>query len=456
MGEGGRPARWAASLWETVWTDRPSALSVLFGEEQARVVTVRAASLWGIVVCVAAMVLVLLPHGTLTDVRRVPAFAVAVGGFLLSAVLVRTKQGMSDTALLLVLIPTFGAMVAMVWLLGPGLEVAIVALVAADGLVFLFVGRRTGLVANVLAVALFCGLVLLEDGYPAPHLHIIIVTVTIVASACVTGWIVRHIERLSVQERDAQAKLAVAHQELAELNRQLEERVDAQGEEIGSLRRLRQFLAPQVAEAVLRDGIEALVPHRCRIAVVFCDLRGFTSFSSSAEPEEVMEVLDCYYVTVGRALHRADATVGTFAGDGIMAYFGDPVPHHDPAGTAVRMAIELRGPMGEVSSAWRRRGFDLGCGIGIAYGYATIGPVGFEERTDYTALGPTVNLASRLCSLAADGEVLIDGRAHEAVEGRVRGVERTLEVRGYREPVRAFDVLEWIEAREPEVSAGHP
>jgi class 3 adenylate cyclase len=177
--------------------------------------------------------------------------------------------------------------------------------------------------------------------------------------------------------------------------------------------------------------------------VVFCDLRGFTTFSTSAEPEEVMEVLDRYYVTVGRALHDGGATVGSFAGDGIMAYFGDPVPHDDPAGTAVQMAVDLSEQMRTIVSGWRRRGFDIGCGLGIAYGYATIGPVGFDERTDYTALGPTVNLASRLCNMAADGEILIDGRAHEAVEDRVVCEERIVEVRGFRLPVHAYNVTAW-------------
>jgi class 3 adenylate cyclase len=220
--------------------------------------------------------------------------------------------------------------------------------------------------------------------------------------------------------------------------------VDRQGEEIGSLSRLRQFLSPQVAEAVLQEGIEALAPHRCRIAVIFCDLRGFTNFSTSAEPEEVMEVLDRYYVTVGRSLHDGGATVGSFAGDGIMAYFGDPVPCEDPAGVAVQMAVELCTQMSAVVAGWRRRGFDLGCGMGIAYGYATIGPVGFDERTDYTALGPTVNLASRLCNMAADGEILIDGRAHEAVERKVECEERIVDVRGFRLPVHAYNITAWI------------
>jgi class 3 adenylate cyclase len=219
--------------------------------------------------------------------------------------------------------------------------------------------------------------------------------------------------------------------------------VGKQGEEIGSLQQLRRFVSPQVAEVLLQHGIESLAPHRGRIAVIFCDLRGFTDFSSSAEPEEVMEVLDQYYALVGRALQARDATIGSFAGDGIMAYFGDPVPCADPAGTAVEMAAMLNVELQEVVAGWWRRGFHIGCGMGIAYGFATIGPVGFDGRTDYTAVGPTVNLASRLCSMATDGEILIDGRAHAAVEDRVDSEERLLEVRGFRMPVPAHCVRAW-------------
>ena len=443
MGEGESPGGQGSRLWRVVAQDHPAALTTLLGEERARVVVVRSAALWGMVVTAASLVVLALPRDGLEDLRPVPASAIALGGFALSATLARSRRGLPEAGLLAVLVPCFVAMVAMVWLLGPQLEVGMVAVVGAQSLLFLFVRRRLVLLANGIVVAGYAALVLVGDGYTAPHLHLLIFSVSLVTSTAVASWVLGHIERLAMQQQEAQAALAAAHVELAELNRQLEARLDQAGEELGSLRRLRQFLSPQVAEAVLQDGIEALVPHRCRIAVVFCDLRGFTSFSTSAEPEEVMEVLDRYYVTVGRALHRAQATVGTFAGDGIMAYFGDPVPHDDPAGTAVAMAVGLRGPMADVAAGWRRRGFDLGCGIGIAYGYATIGPVGFEERTDYTALGPTVNLASRLCSQAADGEVLIDGRALEAVEDRVRCEERVLEIRGFRGPVVAHKVLEW-------------
>jgi class 3 adenylate cyclase len=414
---------------------------------------VRVAALWGMGVTGAAFVTLLLPRPDVPGLRATGATAVAGVAFVVTAVLTRSRSGLPPVAERWFIAGMFAAMMAMVALLGPSLEVSTTAAAASNALGFLFVRRRHAFIGLAVSLIGFSAVVLLVDGYAAPHLHIIIFSVITFASGTVSVWIVTLVEDLEAQERAARAEVVRAQVELAELNRQLEERLDAQGAELGSLRQLRQFLSPQVAEAVLQKGIEALAPHRARIAVLFCDLRGFTTFSSTAEPEEVMEVLDRYYVTVGRALQACHATVGTFAGDGIMAYFGDPVPHEDPAGTAIEMAVALRGPMREVVTSWRRRGFDLGCGMGIAYGYATIGPVGFDERTDYTALGPTVNLASRLCSMAEDNEILIDGRAHEAVEDRVRTEERVVQVRGFRAPVTAHNVLEWCAGADEAVTA---
>ena len=434
--------------------DGPSALELLLGRERSRVVVVRAAALWGAGVTGAAVIVLLLPRPHVEGLHATPAIILAGAACAMSLLLVRVQEGLAPQIERLFVVANFAAMVVMLGLLGPRLEVGAVALGSANALVFLFVSRRHGLLASTLTIVGYSVVVLVGEGYTAAHLHIVIFTVVTIASATVSAWTISLIEQLEMKERAARAEVERAHGELAALNRQLAERVEEQGEEIGSLRKLRQFLSPQVAEAVLQDGIEALAPHRCRIAVLFCDLRGFTTFSSTAEPEEVMEVLDRYYVTVGRSLNSCRATVGTFAGDGIMAYFGDPVPHEDPAGTAVEMAVQLREPMREIVTGWRRRGFDLGCGMGIAYGYATIGPVGFDERTDYTALGPTVNLASRLCSMAADGEILVDGRAHEAVEGRVRAEERTVEVRGFRAPITAHNILDWCGAVDPAQTRG--
>ena len=433
-------------------SDAPSALEVLLGRERSRPLVVRAAALWGAVVAGTAGFALIVLDPDVPGLHTGPAVVLAALSVTASLALLGARSGLSDRLEAVCMAVFSAAMVVEVGLLGPRLEVAMAAVGAANALVYLFVSRRRGILVNLITVGGYAIVVLTADGYDGAAFRILAALAVTAASAGVSGWAIGLIEDLEALERAARAEVVRAQTELAELNRQLEARLDAQGAELGSLRQLRQFLSPQVAEAVLQDGMEALAPHRSRIAVVFCDLRGFTTFSSSAEPEEVMEVLDRYYVTVGRALQGGQATVGTFAGDGIMAYFGDPVPHEDPAGTAVEMAVALRAPMHEVVMGWRRRGFDLGCGMGIAYGYATIGPVGFDERTDYTALGPTVNLASRLCDMAEHGEILIDGRAFEAVEDRVRTEERIVQVRGFRAPVTAHNVLEWCaEAGTPAV-----
>lgn len=343
---------------------------------------------------------------------------------------------------------SLGALVAMVvevGLLGPRFEMAMVVPALGCVQALFYLRRWAALIGSSLVVGAYGVLVLGTAGYPAPWARLLVLVTVLVATSTVLTWIVGQIEKLSQREREAQAELATTTAALADANAQLEERVGLQGEEIGSLQRLRQFVSPQVAQALLDHGIEALAPHRTRIAVVFCDLRGFTAFSSVAEPEDVMETLQEYYAVVGRALQEAGATVGSFAGDGIMAYFGDPVPSVDPAGIAVRMSVALNEEMREVVARWHRRGFEVGCALGLAYGFATVGPVGFDGRTDYTALGPTVNLASRLCDLAEDGELLIDGRACDAVDGRISYEEQVLDVRGLPGPVRAYRVTAWVD-----------
>jgi class 3 adenylate cyclase len=227
--------------------------------------------------------------------------------------------------------------------------------------------------------------------------------------------------------------------ELAELNATLEHRVEEQVGEVERLGRLRRFLSPQVADAVL-GADEMLQPHRRRIAVVFCDLRGFTRFAGNAEPEDVAEVLTAYYEVVGELVRKFEATVGTFAGDGIMAYFNDPVPCDDPPGRALDLACSLRPRLDALVERWGRSGFDLGYGVGVAYGYATLGTIGFEGRYDYTAVGTVVNLAARLCGEAAPGEVLVDQRTYEAVSARVAAEPRAVPVKGLGDAVRVYSV----------------
>jgi adenylate cyclase len=227
--------------------------------------------------------------------------------------------------------------------------------------------------------------------------------------------------------------------DLAAWNRVLEEQVSEQVEEVRRLQRLRRFLPEQVADVVLSAGDEALLqPHRGEIAVIFCDLRGFTPFAATSEPEEVLAALQDFHAVVGEAVTRHAGTVGCYAGDGVMIFFNDPVPCDEPALRATSTAVEIRAGMEKLAHRWYDRGHSLGVGAGIAYGYATIGVIGYETRCEYTAIGSVVNIASRLCDLAAPGEILLTQRAYASAGERVvatsrgectlRGVERPVSV----------------------------
>ena len=205
--------------------------------------------------------------------------------------------------------------------------------------------------------------------------------------------------------------------ELAELNRTLEARVQQQLGELERMGRLRRFLSPQIADVVVSSGDETILrSHRRQVAVIFCDLRGFTGFSERTEPEEVMAVLGEYHEAMGALIAAAEATVGFFEGDGLMVFFNDPLPCPEPAARAVRLAVSMRARMEEMLRSWGKRGHDLGFGVGIDFGYATLGEIGFEGRRDYGVIGNVVNLASRLCDEAASGEILLSQRAYAAVE----------------------------------------
>jgi class 3 adenylate cyclase len=300
---------------------------------------------------------------------------------------------------------------------------------------FYLLPRRQAALFVALPAVGFAFVLTARPDYPSPVLEWLVGLGTLVALGAGVGGFMARADELAESEREA--RLA-----LDDLNRTLERRVTDQVEELSRLSRLRRFLSPQVAEAVLSEGDETVLrPHRRQIAVFFCDLRGFTSFTSGAEPEEVVEALDEYYRVVGEVLRRHDATVGTFAGDGIMAYLNDPVPCDDPAGTAVRMAMELREPMTAFINTWDKRGFSLGYGVGIAYGYATLGTIGFEGRNDYTALGSVVNLAARLCGEAGSGEILIDGRTSDAVGHHLAVAERKVVLKGFSSSITAFEVV---------------
>jgi class 3 adenylate cyclase len=250
---------------------------------------------------------------------------------------------------------------------------------------------------------------------------------------------VKSVLRLKALHDQVQAQAA----DLAAWNRTLEERVAAQVAEIDRIGRLKRFLSPEIASLVISDGQERLLEsHRREVTVVFCDLRGFTAFAETAEPEEVMAVLGDYHRRLGALIHKHGGTLAHFAGDGVMVIFNDPVPCPDPCDRAARMALEMCADVAALAAGWRRHGHELGFGAGIAHGYATLGCIGFEGRLDYSAIGSVVNLAARLCGEAASGQVLIDGRVQAAVEpwaGTTSAGEVTL--KGIRRPVAAF-VLE--------------
>ena len=236
--------------------------------------------------------------------------------------------------------------------------------------------------------------------------------------------------------------------QLAEWNNTLEQRVEEQVAQVESLVRLKRFLSPQLAELILSSGNEKLLEsHRREITVVFCDLRGFTAFSETAEPEEVMRVLREFHTAMGEEIFRFEGTLERFAGDGLMVFFNDPLPCPDPAVRAVRMAVAMRERVGALTRTWEKRGHRLGFGVGIAQGYATLGKIGFEGRFDYGAIGTATNLASRLCEEAQAGQILVGQSVYTAVEELVEAESiGQIAFRGFLKPVPTFNVLKLKES----------
>jgi adenylate cyclase len=232
--------------------------------------------------------------------------------------------------------------------------------------------------------------------------------------------------------------------EVAELNRGLEARVAEQVEELGRVGRLKRFLAPQLAELIVSQGDEkVLESHRREIVVVFCDLRGYTAFTETAEPEEVLKFLREYHGVLGPLVSQFEGTLDQFSGDGIMVFFNDPVPCPDPAERAVKMAMTMREAAGKLIAAWHLHGCELGFGAGIAQGYATLGQIGFSERSGYTAISTVCNLAARLCAEAKDGQILVSSYIAEAVKAVAKLEDLgNLELKGLRRPVAAFNVVQ--------------
>jgi adenylate cyclase len=234
--------------------------------------------------------------------------------------------------------------------------------------------------------------------------------------------------------------------ELAQWNAELEARVNTQLEELQRMKRLRRFLSPQVAELVINSGDDSFLgSHRREIVVVFCDLRGFTAFAESSEPEEVMAVLGEYHAALGELIFHYEGTLERFTGDGLMVFFNDPIPVDDPAQRAVEMALVMRDRVARLVEGWSRLGHDLGFGVGIAQGFATLGRIGYEGRFDYAAIGTVTNLAARLCGEADAGQVLVSQRVFSAVEELAVGESvGALELKGFSRPIRAFGVSRMI------------
>jgi class 3 adenylate cyclase len=229
---------------------------------------------------------------------------------------------------------------------------------------------------------------------------------------------------------------------LGEWNRTLESRVQAQVAELERLGRLKRFFSPQLADAIVQGGAEdPLRTHRREVTVVFADLRGFTAFAETAAPEEVMAVLREYHGEMGRFILSHEGTLERFTGDGLMVFFNDPIPVPDAPERAVRMAVAMRDRIAELTLKWRREGYELDLGLGIARGYATLGAIGFEGRWDYAALGTVTNLAARLCGEARAGQILVSARVLAALD-ELADVEPLGEVslRGFLRPMPVFSV----------------
>ncbi len=255
-------------------------------------------------------------------------------------------------------------------------------------------------------------------------------------------------------------ELATAHStvqqqadQLLNWNKSLEERVEKQLGEIERIRKLERFLAPQVAQLIASsDGHDSLLDsHRREVTVVFCDLRGFTAFTESTEPEEAMAVLREYHAALGELIFRYEGTLDRYAGDGVMILFNAPIEFADHTRRAVKMAVEMRDTIGLLTQKWRNRGHSLGFGVGIALGYATLGQIGFEQRLEYAAIGSVTNLASRLCDEAKANQIVVSRRVFGMVEPWVEGKPLDdLNLKGFNHPVLAVEILRWREEAKAE------
>ncbi len=240
----------------------------------------------------------------------------------------------------------------------------------------------------------------------------------------------------------AMVRIKEMHDTLDEWNRSLTEKVKEQVEELQRVNRLKRYLSPQIAETILGENENLFRSHRREITVVFLDLRGFTAFSDSTEPEEVMEVLRGYHAAMGKLIFAFDGTLERFAGDGIMIFFNDPIPCADHTEKAVRMALDMQTKVEDLRTDWLKKGYELDLGIGLAAGYATLGNIGFEGRMDYGAIGNVTNLAARLCAEAKARQILTNQRTLSKIETLVdyEPLEE-LQLKGVSRPVAAFNIV---------------
>jgi len=397
----------------------------------------------GMAVLSVLAVLLIALTGTKIDGLHLPLLVVCVGfGAFVIAPIVWISPRLSPAWLQILAVCYEIALTIAAFAIGPKLSTTIVAFYVVQGVCVSTLATRRVAAMHIAVMALGYGLlVCLQPGNTAPLSRWLLGVGAVAIAGSAVSLLVERMRLLSRDSDEALRELENAHHELAELNRSLNHRVADHVEELGRLNRLRRFLSTPVADAILSADSEAelLKPHRREIAVFFCDLRSFTAFAASSQPEDVHHVLEEYFDLLGQSICRHEATVGAFTGDGLMAFFNDPLPCPDPAMRAIAMATEIQQAMEAVLNRWRPRGYELGLGVGIALGFADIGMIGFDGRRDYTAIGTVVNLASRLCDEARAGEILIDERAHAATHDgiQVHG-SALISLKGLGESVLAF------------------
>jgi class 3 adenylate cyclase len=264
------------------------------------------------------------------------------------------------------------------------------------------------------------------------------------------------IEKKQLRDRERQLLMTVTEQsaQLREMNRDLERRVEEKVREVERLSLMQRFVSPELSQALAEGGVELLRSHRREIAVLFCDLRGFTSFAETAEPEDVMQVLGEFHSAVGPLIFAHQGTLTHFTGDGMMVVFNDPIPCDHPAAKAAGLALAMRDSAEDLSAEWRRRGHTLALGVGLAMGFATCGQIGFDGRFEYTAIGTIPNLAARLCEQAAGGQVLANERIRAEIGSQTAFAEpRELTLKGFARPVTAYEVEPFTAARAAEAQS---